>query len=222
MKLFSALFSFFLIFTATSAYAQSNENIFVPIPSSNESSVQNQHSSPLSQLISLQLNLYKVVLTFDERAKKFENAHDHFETMLLQARENQMVRNNDAAAQDPIHNIPGYSAVVKEPTLCAELDNALKSYIKKHSQDLTAVVTQLTAETQNYSEQQKAETASFIHSTLKSSGIDIRRSEEILYLCLYRYKNELGVPRNYSVEKTLREWFTIQAPLVDLWIGPVD
>lgn len=222
MKKLAALLSFFLMLTASSAYAQSDESIFVPVQSETTANTQNSQATPLSQLLSLQLNLYRVVLTFDERAKQYENAHDHFETMLLQAKENQLVQNNGHSKQDALYSIPGYSAVVKEPTLCAELDNALKSYIKKHAQDLTVVVTQLTQETQNYSEQQKAATATAIHTALTSSGINVRRAEEIMYLCLYRYKNELGSPRKYSVEKTLREWFTIQTPLIDLWLGPVD
>ena len=216
----SLFFACFLYFSATSAFAQSGESIFVPVNPQNESNIQNSQQSPLNQLINLQRNFYRIVLTFDERARQVESVSRRFESDYLKLQENRAIQQDS----DQGNNYPltGYSILVKEPTMCAELDNALKIYIKKNAADLSAVITQLVAETQNYSEAQKAETAAIIRTAIHASDTDYQRAQEILYLCLYRYKSMTGNPTKYSVEKTLREWFTIQAPLLDLWLGPVD
>ena len=217
LRLFLACF---LYFSTTLAYAQSGDSIFVPAYPQNDPDIQKSQPSPLNQLITLQRNLYRIVLTFDERARQVESVSRRFESDYLKSQEYRITQQDSDSASN--YTLTGYGTLVKEPTMCAELDNALKNYIAKNATDLKAAVTQLVAETQHYTDAQKKETAAVIRTAIHASDTDYRRAQEILYLCLYRYKSMTGVPTRYSVEKTLREWFNIQAPLIDLWLGPVD
>ena len=187
MKLFpSLIIAVLILFSFTNTgFAQNNDDIFVPVQNPSAQTSEKQ-ASPLNALIQLQNNLYRIVLTFDERASHYSGTSS------------------------------------SESSFCSELDNSLKNYVKKNSAEVQSLVTQLVAETKDIAPQQQAEISKSIHIAMTSSGVNRKRAQEILYICLYRFKNEDGTPKNYSVEKTLREWFTLQAPLVDLWLGPVD
>lgn len=218
---------FFILALAAPGYAAA-QSIFVPAEGSLNSEVQqNQASAPTKQdyinhFVQLQIDLYRVVMTFDARAKQVEKAIRPFEEAELQRMEQQALAGKNA---EPIPRTPEhaarYSLLVSEPTLCKELDESLKRYIEKNTPALEAVVKTFTAETLKMSENEKAETAARVRDTLQAYP-DLRRAQEILYLCLYRYKNDAGIPRAYSVEKTMRVWFNIQLPLVDAWLGNVD
>ena len=218
---------FIAICVATAGIAFAQSAIFVPAdgihagePSPNDAA--NLKQDDIARFVQLQIDLYRVVMTFDARAKQVEKAIRPFEEAELLRMEQQALAGKDAEQipRTP-ENAARYSLLVSEPTLCKELDESLRRYIEKNTPALEAVVKSFTAETLDMSDAQKAETAARIRTALQAYTV-LRRAQEILYLCLYRYKNDVGMPRPYSVEKTMRAWFTIQLPLVDAWLGNVD
>lgn len=218
---------FFILALAAPSFAAA-QSIFVPADGSLLGETQqNQPSAPLSKddidhFVQLQIDLYRVVMTFDARAKQVEkNIRPFEEAELIRSEQQALAGKNAEPIQRSPENAARYSLLVSEPTLCKELDESLKRYIEKNTPALEAVVKTFTAETLKMSEPQKAETAARVRDTLQAYP-DLRRAQEILYLCLYRYKNDAGMPRAYSVEKTMRNWFNIQLPLVDAWLGNVD
>lgn len=216
----------FLSLLAFPGIATAQSSIFVPAGGSPADDPALPAPAPpqdhVAQFVQLQTDMYRIVMTFDARAKHVEKAIIPFEAAELQRQEQQALagKNADPIPRSP-ENAARYSILVSEPTLCKELDESLRRYIDKNTPELEAVVKSFTAETLKMSETQKAETAARVRETLHAYP-DLRRAQEILYLCLYRYKNDVGQPRPYSVEKTMRAWFNIQLPLVDAWLGNVD
>ena len=219
-------FPIFLSLLSAPGIAAAQSSIFVPAGSSLADDTALPAPEPaqdyVSQFVQLQTDMYRIVMTFDARAKQVEKNIIPFEEAELQRQEQQALAGKNAAPipRSP-ENAARYSILVSEPTLCKELDESLKRYIDKNTPALEAVVKSFTAETLKMSESQKAETAARVRETLHAYP-DLRRAQEILYLCLYRYKNDVGMPRPYSVEKTMRAWFNLQLPLVDAWLGNVD
>lgn len=204
------------------AQAQSSSEIFIPV-NPTEQTQETQNTSPLSRLIALQSELYEIVLSYDPTAKQVEKFLPAFEEGWLQIQQNHAMNpSSDVPLITQAYNLPNASLLLKEPTLCARIDADLKDFVRSHAQEVQHLVKQISADTSKLSDEQKNSLAQSIHTAKAASKTDYRRAQEILYLCLYKYKNDIGASRSYSVEKTLREWFNLQAPLIDLWIGPVD
>ena len=134
---------------------------------------------------------------------------------------NDYLQQHPEAPEDAPSGGEGYAILVQEPTLCAQLDDALSRYIAKNGNALSIAVADLTKKTNAMSEAEKAAEAQKYRVAMAAIP-ELRRAQEILYLCLYKYKNDNGVPTAYSVEKTMRKWYVIETPLVDAWIGNVD
>ena len=196
------------------------ESIFVPIENSaqlQENPVETGDS--LGRIIALNRDLYRLVMTFDAKAKQVERYQPRYERGQLEKREFELTH-PDTPFESEDAGI-GYSVLVQEPTLCAQLDEALKRFIAKNGDPLSHAVADLTQKTKEMSEAEKAAEAEKYRVAMAAIP-EVRRAQEILYLCLYKYKNENGIPTAYSVEKTMRNWFVIETPLVDAWLGNVD
>ncbi len=196
------------------------ESIFVPIE--NAAQVQDnpvESGDSLGKLISLHRDLYRLVMTFDAKAKQVERYQPRYERGQLEKREFELKHPDTPYESEEAY--AGYSVLVAEPTLCAQLDEALKRFIAKNGDALSYAVADLAKKTNAMSEDEKAAEAEKYRVAMAAIP-EIRRAQEILYLCLYKYKNENGIPTAYSVEKTMRSWFVIETPLVDAWNGNVD
>ncbi|MBO4350825.1 MAG: hypothetical protein J6A01_07780 [Proteobacteria bacterium] len=210
----------FAILSGTANAQTPGESIFVPIE--NAAQVQDNPVEPgdsLGRLIALNRDLYRLVMTFNAKAKQVERYQQRYERGQLEKREFEL-KYPDTPYESEEANI-GYSVLVAEPTLCAQLDEALKRYIAKNGDALSYAVADLTKKTNAMSEEEKAAEAEKYRVAMAAIP-EVRRAEEILYLCLYKYKNDNGVPTVYSVEKTMRSWFVIETPLIDAWLGNVD
>ena len=173
----------------------------------------------LREYIRLQADLYRIVMTFHEQAKGVEREIRNHEEIVIR---NHALKMTTPAVtlEDGTTGVPGVT-YFRVPSLCAELDASLKRYIDKNTGPLDHAVRELVAKTKQMTEDEKAAMADKIRGLLAEIP-NMRRAEEILYLCLYRYKNELGVQPPYQVEKTMRIWFSHQEPLLDAWLGNVD
>lgn len=200
--------------------AQAQESIFLPLSGDESEHADVPADDTLQSWIKLQSDLYKVVLTFDEKAKQLEKH------LLLneQARlHNEEIRFNAQSSHwkpDENGNYGGEQQIYGS-MLCSELNESLDRYITKNIPALDDAIQKLTADSAGMNETQKAAFAGRIQ-VLLASVPNIRRSQEILYLCLYKYKTESGMSAPWSVEKTLRRWYMVQAPILDIWLGNVD
>ena len=205
------------------AWAQQDDAILVPVPTEeNDQPNERNQSDPVMRLIALQNGLYDVVLTYDAAAAQVEKAQPKFEESWLQLQQSHALHPSGIPLSQQVYDLPFAALLLKEPTLCARIDQDLKAFIRAHTAETEQLIKRISTDTANFSDEEKASLAKSIRTARAASHTDQRRAQEILYLCLHRYKNEIGVTKPYSIEKTLREWFNIQAPLVDLWLGPVD
>lgn len=203
--------------------AQAQDGIFVPadVPQAQEQQ-QPQQQSALAKWVSLDAGLYDVVLQYDDTVRIGERAERRFEPAFLRDYEDKM-RHPDRDYNVYTPSEWGYyNTLIHEPTACNQLDKALAQYIAKNSSQLSHTITQLINETKDYSEEQKIQTAAKLQTAFAAAAPNKKRAQEILYFCLHRFKNEIGVQKPYSIEKTLRNWFNIEAKLLDVWLGPVD
>lgn len=211
-----------VLWSSFTANAQTPEaGIFVPLENSapTDKITTSGNSDSLDRLITLQRDMYRLIMTFDAKAKQVERYLQRYERAQLEKREFQL-KYPDTPYESEDANI-GYSVLVQEPTLCAQLDEALKRFIAQNGDALSLAVSDLTQKTNSMTEQEKALEAEKYRVAMAAIP-EVKRAQEILYLCLYKYKNENGMPIPYSVEKTMRNWFVIQTPLVDAWLGNVD
>lgn len=204
--------------------ARAQESIFVPLESVEASSGDGQAVSSASddveKWVELHSNLYRIVMTFDEQAKQLERVLLKNEEARLNNEQVVMHAKARGIEPDENGNYGGEMPIIGS-SLCQELDASLDRYISKKTPELDVVVQSLTKRTQALSEGDKAEFAKRLNMLI--AGIPaLKRSEEILYLCLYKYKNEAGMPTSWAVDKTLRRWYAVQQPLLDAWIGNVD
>lgn len=179
-------------------------------------------SSPVDTWVRLQTGLYDLVFTFDEQAKRMEKYLPAFEKLQLEKRV-AAVKNqgNDDHKRPSLEEQIQFDAVAREPTMCALLDQKLKSYILDNRDALDSVVKAIVQMTATMDERAKADFAKRI--AVASAAITTRqRAQQILYLCVYKLKDETGKPRDYSVERTMREWYRSQLPILDAWLGNVD
>ncbi len=183
--------------------------------------------SALKTWIRLQSGLYGIVIRFDAQAAEMEKHLPAFEKYCRDRRAED-IRNglnpdkfNFAAANLPPKIRDSFNAVEREPTMCKNLDDALKTYIAQTEQALSAVVRTLARSAQKADDAQKADIARRL-ADASEAMTDRNRAREILYLCIYKLKSESGKPRSYSVEKTMRQWYRIQLPVLDAWLGNVD
>lgn len=172
--------------------------------------------------ISLNAGLNQTVMRFDEQARDMERHLSAFErTQLkshLDAARASADGQNPSSPRTP-EEWRAFNAVAREPSMCTQLARALNTYIQAHTNDLSDVITRLAAlPADPDSRTAQARAISDALDTVPNQ----RRTQEILYLCLYKQKNELGQPRPESVEKAMRNWFRIQLPLLDAWLGNVD
>ena len=215
------------------AQAQEGENIWVPaanvIPPEGRDAVAAEPGDALMGMVNLQRDLYRVVMTFDEQARRVEGMLIWYEQARIQNHEKRMSGlvpqpDPDTVQIDPETGEPVFDDGLihfKTPLLCSELDESLRRYINKNVDQMEKYAKTLAAEAQKLTDGEKAETAERLRVALAAIP-ELRRAEEILYICLYKYKNDAGVPTTYSVEKTLRSWYMAQEKLVDAWIGNVD
>lgn len=228
-----ALFSLILAAMPSGVSAQENQEqkapdaIWMPlentqnevVPASNQPEQALPQNNALDEIVKLQTDLYKVVLTFDAQASIVESEIRKHEEIVIHNHELKMTV-KPIVLEDGSTEVPGVS-YFRVPTLCSELDESLKRYIAKNSAALENAVQVLAEETKSMSETEKAEMAQKLRVALAAIP-NLRRAEEILYICLYRFKNELGYQPSYMVERTMRTWFTMQEPLLDAWLGDVD
>ncbi len=173
----------------------------------------------LDEIVRLQTDLYKVVLTFGSQAEIVESEIRKHEEIVIHNHELKMTV-KPVVLEDGSTEVPGV-LYFRVPTLCSELDESLKRYIAKNSPALESAVQILAEQSKSMSETEKAETAQKIRVALAAIP-NLRRAQEILYICLYRFKNELGYQPPFMVERTMRTWFGMQEPLLDAWLGDVD
>lgn len=222
MKHLTAIF-FFLASSLMPALATPQDaDIFITQPRSGENppDAPSLHDT-LDLWLALQFGLYDVVSAFDEKARNMQESLYRFENRQIQ----QHLRKILAPDTQPPKPTPGeirdFDAVAREPSMCTQLAQSLETYITKNAPKLDAAIQELTTLTQQATDRQKSEIAAHI-SRQTASRKSIRRAQEILYLCLYKQKDELGLPRKFPVEKQMRAWFRIQLPLLDLWLGDID
>ncbi len=212
---------FFVLSMIVAPVAHAQESIFVPMPTT-ESEPQEApvNDDALSNWIKLQADLYKIVLTFDEKAKLLERNILHNEQVRLN---NDEIRFKALSANRKPNESGNYGGEeqIYSSTLCSELNDTLNRYIDKNTSALDGVVKKIVAETASMDETQKASYSQRIQVAVAAIP-NLRRSQEILYLCLYKYKTEAGVPAAWSLEKTLRKWNAVQVPILDAWLGNVD
>ena len=211
----------FVILLGAAAHAQTpNESIFMPMGDSAQTTetVVGTGDS-LGKLISLHRDLYRLIVTFDAKAKQVERYQERYERGQLEKREFQLKHPNTPYESEDTN--VGYSVLVAEPSLCAQIDESLKRFIAKNGDALSHAVSDLTKKTKAMNDAEKAVEAEKYRVAMAAIP-ESKRAQEILYLCLYKYKNANGIPTAYSVEKTLRQWFVIETPLVDAWLGNVD
>ena len=209
------------IFWGTAAVAQTpEESIFIPAADVAPNHADDAEvSNSLAKLISLHRDMYRLIMTFDARAKQVERFQPRYERGQMEKREFQLKYPDTPYEPEEVYG--GYSVLVQEPTMCAQLDETLKRFIAKNGDALSHAVSDLTKQTKTMSDAEKAVEAEKYRVAMAAIP-EVRRAQEILYLCLYKYKNENGIPTAYSVEKTMRSWFVIETPLIDAWIGNVD
>ena len=203
-------------------YALAQDDIFVPVDPSQEQTAQPSKPSPLSRWVALDAGLYDVALQYDAQIRIAERAERQFEPAYLRNYEHKMLNPESTDNVYTPSEWGYYSTLMHEPTACNQLDKALAHYISKNSAELDATMTQLIAETKDFTEEQKAQMAQTLRTAFAAAVPNKRRAQEILYFCLHRFKNEIGVQKPYSMEKTLKNWFIIEARLLDEWLGPVD
>ena len=178
--------------------------------------------SALSQWVSLQAGLYQVIATYDGQAEEMGRWLRFFERKQMELQIEKMTGESEeetAASRRAMQKAT--EAVATEPGLCAGLNASISSYVDAHSEALSRVTEALVQETSTLDEGERAEFASRLRVSL--AGIESRvRAQEILWYCLYKDKDELGRPREYSVERTMKAWYRIQEPLITSWIGEVD
>lgn len=206
------------------AGASAQESIFVPFEKPTEAQEMNQvvssASDDVEKWIELQSGLYKIVKTFDEQARQLERVMLSNDEARVNNHLIEIQAKSSGIEADEYGKYGGESPIISS-SLCQEMDASLDRYISKKTPELDVVVQSLTNKTKSMSDAEKAEFAKRLNMLI--AGIpELRRAEEILYLCLYKYKNEAGFPTTWSVDKTLRKWFAVQQPLLDAWIGNVD
>lgn len=176
----------------------------------------------LSEWVALQAGLYRVVTTYEAQAEAMGRWLRYFERK-------QMVMHIEKMTGEETEETGGerratqkaYEAVATEPGLCAGLNEAISSYVNANMEAMTRVTEALVRETSTYGEEERGEFASRLRVTL--AGMEgKRRAQEILWYCLYKDKDELGQPRAYSVERTMKAWYRVQESLITSWIGEVD
>ena len=193
------------------------------LPSATQPSAGNpSDDAHIVRWISLNAGLNQTVMRFDEQARDMERHLSAFErTQLkshLDAARASADGQNPSSPRTP-EEWRAFNAVAREPSMCTQLARALNAYIQAHTNDLSDVITRLAAlPADPDSRTAQARAISDALDTVPNQ----RRTQEILYLCLYKQKNELGQPRPESVEKAMRNWFRIQLPLLDAWLGNVD
>ena len=196
-------------------------------PSGDIDSVAPDVRSALKTWARLQTGLYDAVIRFDAQAAEMQKYLPAFEKFCLERRAED-VRNglnpdksNVAPANLPPKIRAAFNAVEREPTMCKNLDDALKAYIAQTEPALSAAVQTLARHAITADDAQKFAIARRLADESDAMA-HRKRAQEILYLCIYKLKSECGKPRNYAVEKTMRQWYRIQLPVLDAWLGNVD
>ncbi len=223
LKRIACFVAFVMSMTGTLAFAQ--ESILVPLEKENPSEKSaalnlGTMNDDIGRWLLLQSDLYRVVMTFNEQAKQLERVIYKNEEARNVNHEIQMTAKSEGRAPDESGNYGGEMPIIGS-SLCQELDASLQRFIDKNKAALDEVVHSLVKYSSNLSDTEKDAVSTRMRTTIAAMS-DRKRSQEILYLCLYKYKNESGVPTTWSVEKTLRQWYVIQLPLIDVWLGNVD
>ena len=110
-----------------------------------------------------------------------------------------------------------HAIYVREPTLCAEMDAILTQYVDAHSAELQSLVSVLLAQYKTMDDAQKEKMAATIGTSMAATP-KLKSVHNMMALCVYKQKNELGRPTKYSPEKTWRRWYRIQTPLLSAWL----
>ena len=172
-----------------------------PAPSATQPSVslpsagQPSDDAHIVRWISLNAGLNQTVMRFDEQARDMERHLSAFErTQLkshLDAARASADGQNPSSPRTP-EEWRAFNAVAREPSMCTQLARALNAYIQAHTNDLSDVITRLAAlPADPDSRTAQARAISDALDTVPNQ----RRTQEILYLCLYKQKTELGQPR---------------------------
>lgn len=196
-------------------------------PAAPNSPTVDETDNALKSWIALQTGLYDVAMQFDEQAAAMQKHLPAFEKYVLE-RQNDAIRNGenvDKILYTP-SNMPAktqiqFQAVAAEPTLCAKLDAALKNYVATSTPALESTIATLVRTTKDADDEQKRDISKRL-AVANAAIANRKRAQEILYLCIYKLKSETGKSRDYSVERTMRQWYRIQLPILDAWLGNVD
>ena len=165
-------------------------------------------------------NLYKIPAAQISTVRNMEKYRNRQERLTIQIEQQKKLGQNPEI--NPADN-GGAELFLKEPTVCKTLDESLKAYIAAHEQEVTAAVKQLLAQTATMTDEDKAAAAKRFAACLNPNAKPfIRDAQQVLYVCVYRQKNIRNVMLNYSVEKTMRQFQQLQAPLVSAWLGNMD
>lgn len=223
LKQFACITSFLM--SMTGAFASAQESILVPmekpnLPEKSAVSDVTTMTDDMGRWLSLQSDLYRVVMTYNEQARQLERVIYKNEESRNVNHEISMTAKSKGLEPDENGNYGGEMPIIGS-SLCQELDASLQRYIEKNKTELDQVIQNLVKYSSKLSEQEKETVSAGMRTTIAAMPAR-KRAQEILYLCLYKYKNESGVPTTWSVEKTLRQWHVIQLPLIDVWLGNVD
>ncbi|MCL2326155.1 MAG: hypothetical protein FWC40_06650, partial [Proteobacteria bacterium] len=116
--------------------------------------------------------------------------------------------------------------LLAEPTLCAELNKAILGFTAEHESTLRQAAKAVNETMPGMDETARAELARAYASAFPTDnsalGVSQRRAQKILYFCIYRTQTPANKPRTYSVERTMRRFNEIQAPLTNAWLGNLD
>jgi hypothetical protein len=211
---------FLSIFWPSVVFGQ--DSIFVPLDSGEAMAPAVVPADALARYVALQAGLDTVVYGFDEAASQVHKHTRLFEAAELKNRESRFLNPEQPAQRMTLSEQARYDLLVREPTLCKNLNDAISQYVTQHTAELEGVVQQLMAQTSAMDDVAKNAFAQKLQTALAASSPHKRRAQEILYQCLYKNKGATGLPLDYSVEKTMRNWFMIQQPLIEAWIGHVD
>lgn len=194
----------------------------VPVPNSVSVLESGAQGDAMERYVVLQAGLDNVVYAFDEQAAHVKKHTQAFEVSELKKRESRFLNPDQPPQRMTFTEQARYDLLIREPTLCSRLDEAIRQYVSANSLTLDTVVQQLKQQTETMDDAAKQAFAQRLQTALAAARPHKARVESILYQCLYKNKNDLGMPRDYSVEKSMRNWFMIQQPLIDAWIGNVD
>lgn len=174
----------------------------------------------LSTYIQLQKDFYANLTCFEERAETVLSYLREFESLQIVKKQISFETPEVEWKETPdwvrIKNI-----VTAEPTVCAEVDQAIASFIDANAPVLRSVVNTLIEQTKRLDETQKMAFAQTIRDAFRDVP-EMNKIRQLMAMCVYKQRNEAGGIVNYSVEKKWRTWYHIQKPLLDAWLSLDD